>query len=823
MLEQSDATDLDREARELAEAITMHLNRSRGSVLQSASVHDLHVAVSLAVRDRVVDRWRATTQAHWKANPRFVYYLSAEYLLGQQLSRNLLATGLTSLLGRALEAAGVDPESIHALDPEPGLGNGGLGRLAACYLESAATLDLPVVGYGIRYEHGIFRQRIVEGRQVECPDDWLLYGFPWEFPQPDDMVEVGLYGRTEHTTDADGRLTVRWHPGEKVMGEPCHVLVPGYGTRTVGMLRLWRARPTVSFDFELFDSGDYLRAVSQKVQAETISKVLYPNDESPAGQELRLKQQYFFVACSIRDIIRRFRLRNDDWSSFPDKVVIQLNDTHPVVAIPELMRVLLDEEGIGWDRAWEITSKVFAYTCHTLLPEALERWPVDLLQRLLPRHMEIVFEINQRFLDEVRAAGRSDADALRELSIIEEGSQQQVRMSNLATVGSFAVNGVAELQTRLLRERTLERFAERWPNRFLSVTNGVSPRRFVAIANPRLCALITDTIGDGWLRDLERLRELEDHLEDGAFRQRWRQVKGENKRLLVDRLARMQGVSLDPDSLFDVHVKRIHEYKRQLLKVLELIAQYHRLLDDPDHPMVPRTVVFGGKAAPGYRMAKQIIRLIHDVAAALAAEPKVADRLRIAFVENFNVTEAERIYPAADLSEQISQAGMEASGTGNMKFALNGAVTIGTLDGANIEIRERTGDDAFFAFGMTVDEVQARASSGETPADRLEADAELRRAVDAIARGRFSPDDPDRHRGIVDALWQRDPFFVLADFRSYIDCCDRVGEAYRDIDSWARRSVLAASRCGWFSSDRAIASYRDRIWHVEPVAVPSEE
>jgi starch phosphorylase len=611
---------------------------------------------------------------------------------------------------------------------------------------------------------------------------------------------------------------VRWVPGQKVLGEPCTTLVPGYKTDTVNILRLWRARATKEFDFQLFDVGDYARAVEQKVFSENVSKVLYPNDASTQGKELRLKQQYFFAACSLHDIIRRFRLRNKDWSQFPSKVVVQLNDTHPVTAIPELMRILLDDEQLGWDEAWSITQRVFAYTCHTLLPESLEKWPVDLFGSLLPRHLEIIYEINRRFLDEVRARFPGDEARVERMSLIEERPWRQVRMAHLAVVGSFAVNGVAELQSRLLRERTLRDFAEMWPEKFQNKTNGVTPRRFMRLANPRLSELITSKIGDGWINDLEQLRKLEGCVEDPAFRDQWRDVKQQNKQDLVCLLNDIAGVELDANSLFDVLVKRLHEYKRQLLKTLHIIWLYQKIKANPAAKSTPRAFLFGGKAAPGYHMAKRIIKLIHCVADVVNRDADIRGRLKVVFPADFNVSMAEKIYPAADISEQISLAGKEASGTGNMKFALNGALTVGTLDGANIEIRQRVGEENFFLFGLTAHEVFDLKERGYNPRDFL-ANAELKGVVDAIASGQFSQGDTQLFKPIVDSLLQHDEYLLLADFPSYIDCCERAAQAYTDQESWTRMSILNTARCGFFSSDRSMRQYCKEIWRVTPVRV----
>jgi starch phosphorylase len=801
------------------ELLIDNLYHSHGQAAQSASMHDAYMALSYTVRDYLIDRWRRTTKAQYAANPKFVYYLSAEYLLGKQLASGLFYTETTELARKALARYDIDLDDLLDLDVEPGLGNGGLGRLAACFLDSLATLDIPAVGYGIRYEFGIFKQTFEDGWQVEKPDKWLAMGNPWEFPQPDDMVEVGFFGRTEHYRDEAGELRVRWVPKQKVLGEPCMTLVPGYGTNTVNFLRLWRARATEEFDFELFDVGDYARAVEQKVFSENISKVLYPNDNSPQGRQLRLKQQYFFVACSLTDILRRFRLKNEDWDELPSKVAIQLNDTHPVIAVPELMRILVDEEHLDWERAWAITSSSFAYTCHTLLPEALEKWPVNLLGHVLPRHLEIIYEINRRFLDDVRVRFDDDDGRVARMSIIEEDPFRQVRMAHLATVGSFATNGVAELQSRLLRERTLPDFAEMWPSRFQNKTNGVTPRRFLQLANPRLATLITSRIGDTWLTDLGKLAELESFADDPGFREAWREIKLENKHDLSKLLERRTGVRTDSTSIFDVMVKRLHEYKRQLLKALHIVWLYQRVKADPAADLVPRTFLFGAKAAPGYHTAKLIIKLIHDLGNVINHDPEVRDRLKIVFPANFCVSMAEKIYPAADLSEQISMAGKEASGTGNMKFALNGALTVGTLDGANVEIRECVGAENFFRFGLDADEVIALKEGGYNPIDRYNSDAELKSVLDAIASGEFSADEPGRFQPLVDSLLHSDEYLLLADFRSYVECSEHAAAAFGDHEHWAWMSILNTARCGFFSSDRTIRRYCREIWRVEPVEV----
>ena len=811
---------VDKSIDALRDSVIDHLYHTHGQAIQTASKHDAYMALCYTVRDHLIARWRKTTEARFAANPKFVYYLSAEYLLGKQLPTNLLYTELTEAVSQALAQEGLDLNEFIELDVEPGLGNGGLGRLAACFIDSLATLDIPAVAYGIRYEFGIFNQIFEDGWQVERPDEWALRGNPWEFIQPDDMVEVGAWGATEHYTDADGSQRVRWTPKERVLGEPCTMLVPGYGTNTVNLLRLWRARATEEFDFELFNVGDYARAVERKVYSENLSKVLYPNDTTPEGKLLRLQQQYFFVACSLHDIMRRFQIKNEDWNDLPEKVAIQLNDTHPIIAIPELMRLLVDERRIDWDRAWMITTGAFAYTCHTLLPEALEKWPVDLFGNLLPRHLEIIYEINRRFLCSVRDRFPNDEARVRRMSIIEEGNPRMIRMAHLGAVGSFAINGVAELQSRLLRERTLSDFAEMWPEKFQNKTNGVTPRRFMRAANRRLSALITSAIGDGWLTDLQQLQRLEEFVEDDAFCDEWRTIKFQNKRDLAQHLLDATGVEPDANSLFDVLVKRLHEYKRQLLKVLHVIWLYQQVKDNPTHAVVPRTILFGAKAAPGYFMAKRIIKLIHNVAAVVNNDPDVAGQVKVVFPPNFNVSLAEKIYPAADLSEQISLAGKEASGTGNMKFALNGALTIGTLDGANVEIRERVGADNFFLFGLTADEVFALKQEGYRPRDYYNANASLRRVIDSVAAGQFSNGDADLFRPIVDSLLERDEYLLLADFQPYVEHSEQAARTFQDPQRWNRMSILNTARCGYFSSDRSMRQYCDEIWNAAPVHVP---
>ena len=773
----------------------------RGTTVESASAQDAYETLALTVRDRLAERRARTAAAHYAANPRWVYYLSAEYLLGPQMEQNLLYSGTGELAAAALKSLGLaaEAEEIERLDVEPGLGNGGLGRLAACLLDAMASMDIPAVGYGIRYDFGIFKQVFENGAQVEKPDDWAFQGDPWEFPAPDDRQVVGFYGRTEKG---------KWFPGEIVLGEPSHILVPGYGTDTVNIVRLWKARAhEASFDLTRFSAGQYAEAVTEAVRAENISKVLYPDDSTADGRELRLKQQYFLVSCSLRDIIRRFRFRNTDWDAFADKTVIQLNDTHLVLAVPELMRLLVDEYELDWDRAWDITRRTFAYTCHTLLPEALETWPVGMMERLLPRHLEIIYLINHHFLREVEARFPGDAERVRRMSLIQEEPERRVRMAHLACAGSQAVNGVAELHTRLLTSTVLSDFAAMWPDKFRNVTNGVSPRRFVRLANPRLSDLISDGLGtDRWITDLSLLSGLEPLVEDAGFRERWREIKRQNKITL--------GLG-DPSSLTDVMIKRFHEYKRQQLKLLHVVTLYQRIKSVPSYAPAPRTIVFGGKAAPAYHAAKSIIRLVNAVAAAVNADPAVARYLRVVFPPNYNITLAERIIPAADLSEQISMAGKEASGTGNMKLALNGALTIGTLDGANIEIRDRVGAENFFLFGMDAPAALALRAGPYRPRDFSETDEELRQALDAIATGTFGGVGAE----VAASLLDRDEYLTLADYRTYVDCQERVDEAWRDQDRWTRMSILNTARSGYFSADRTVGDYLARIWHADPVRV----
>jgi starch phosphorylase len=781
-----------------------------------ATANDRYLAVALAVRDRLLDRWLATASTYAREGSRTVCYLSAEFLLGPHLANNLLNLGVEKEVRQALAEMGCDLDEVIAQEEEPGLGNGGLGRLAACYLDSLATLEIAAIGYGIRYEYGLFDQRIRDGWQVETTDNWLRLGNPWEIPRPEIAFPVLLGGHTERIATRESGDRVVWIPERVVKGVAYDTPILGYRTNTANMLRLWSAQASEAFDFEAFNEGDYYGAVERKTFSETITKVLYPNDETAGGKQLRLEQQYFFVTCALQDMIRIHLQRAKDVEGFDRKYAVQLNDTHPSIAVAELMRLLVDGCGVPWERAWETTTRTFGYTNHTLLPEALEKWPLPLFRAVLPRHLEIIYEINRRFLDEVRVRFPGDEGKVQRVSLIDESGPRYVRMANLACVGSHKVNGVARLHSQLLRTELLRDFSEIWPEKFTNVTNGVTPRRFVALINPGLAALVTKAIGDGWVSDLERLRELEPLAEDAAFRAEWRAVKLANKRALATEVRARAGVEVSPETLFDVQVKRIHEYKRQHLNVLHVAALHERLRRDPALAAARRTVVFGGKAAPGYRMAKLVIKLVHSVAEAVNADPAVAGRLRVAFLPDYNVTNCRHVFPAAELSEQISTAGKEASGTGNMKFSLNGALTIGTLDGANVEIREDVGAENFFLFGLTVGEAEALRAGGYRPRDFYERDEELRSAIDRIGSGFYSRGDAGLFRPLVDSLLQDDPFLLLADFRSYMDAQDAVSRAWRDEERWTRMSILNVARMGRFSSDRSIREYCRDIWRVEP-------
>jgi starch phosphorylase len=802
----------------LKQAILDALYYSQAKFPAVASRNDFYMAVAYAVRTRLLRRWVSTVETYYKQASRTVCYLSAEYLLGPHLGNNLINLGIYEQTREAVESIGLNLDDLLDQEEEPGLGNGGLGRLAACFLDSMATLHIPCIGYGIRYEFGIFDQGIRDGWQVESTDKWLRFGNPWEIPRPEITFPVGFGGHTR-VIDNGGRYRVEWVPDKLVLGMAYDTPILGYRANTANMLRLWQAQAIESFDFQAFNVGDYERAVDEKMQSENITKVLYPNDEAQRGKALRLQQQFFFATCSLRDMIRIYSQRAADLSRLHEKYAVQLNDTHPAIAIAELMRLLIDIHGMDWEPAWEVTSKIFSYTNHTLLPEALEVWSVELFGKLLPRHLEIIYEINRRWLDRIRAAYPYDTARVERMSLIDERHGKAVRMAHLATVGSHTVNGVSALHSRLLVQSVLKDFAELDPRKFSNVTNGVTPRRFMVLANQPLAALITSAIGDGWPTDLEQLRKLEPFTEDAAFRAQWRAVKRLAKVRLGSLLSARAGVTVDPDALFDVQAKRIHEYKRQHLNVLNVITQYLRLKDNPSAKITPRLFLFAGKAAPGYQLAKLIIKLIHSVAEVVNADPDTHGRLRVAFMPDFNVQSAQFVYPAADLSEQISTAGKEASGTGNMKFALNGALTIGTLDGANVEMREHVGAENFFTFGLTAEQVSSRLASGYNPGAEMDGNQELRRVLTHIGNGSFSRGNVALFRPLVENLLQHDPFLVLADYASYVSCQERVSAEYDAAETWTRKSILNVARMGWFSSDRSIREYCDTIWHIKPVEV----
>ncbi len=792
-----------------------------GRVPMAATRHDLYTALALTVRDRLLKQSVLTMEHYAERDARVVAYLSAEFLPGPHLANNLLNLGITEPTRQALAELDINLDDVIEQEEEPGLGNGGLGRLASCYLDSLASVEVPAVGYGIRYEFGIFDQTIKDGWQVEITDKWLRYGNPWEIARPEIAYSVKFGGHTETSTNGHGGHRVRWIPGTVVKGVAYDTPILGYRVSTCNPLRLWKAEAVESFDFDAFNHGDYYRAVHDKMASENITKVLYPNDEVLQGKNLRLQQQFFFVSCSLQDMIRVHLLLKRPLDTFHEKWAVQLNDTHPAIAVAELMRLLLDQHAMDWDTAWRVTQNTFAYTNHTLLPEALEKWPVGLFGKLLPRHLEIVYEINRRFLDEVRAKFPGDDARLARMSLIDESGERSVRMANLATVGSHHVNGVAQLHSDLLVKTVMHDFAELWPEKFLNVTNGVTPRRFMAVSNPPLAQLITQRIGDGWLRDLDQLRKLEPLADNATFQEEWRAVKLTAKRALAALIEQRTGIKVNAGSLFDIQIKRLHEYKRQHLNVLHILTLYLRLKRDPKADVPPRTFIFGAKAAPGYAMAKLIIKLINTVAAVVNNDPAVRDRLKVVFFPDYNVKNAQHIFPAADLSEQISTAGKEASGTGNMKFAMNGALTIGTLDGANVEIREEVGAENFFLFGLTAEQVEALKAGGYRPHDYFEQNTELRGVLDFIASGALAGGDAALFRPLVDNLLHQDPFLVLADYQAYIECQEKVSALWRNPQAWTRQSILNAARMGKFSSDRSIRDYCGRVWNIQLAAVRS--
>jgi starch phosphorylase len=816
----SDTTKLGMNVAALKKSFINHMRYSLGKDEYSATPYDSYSSMALATRDRLIERWIATQQTYYNKNAKRIYYLSLEFLIGRTLGNSLINLDLYKEATIAMKELGYSLEELREREWDAGLGNGGLGRLAACFMDSLATLELPAVGYGIRYDYGIFFQSIRDGYQVETPDNWLRLGNMWEFPRSEFTYVVNFYGRTEDYRDEAGALLKRWVDAEEIIAIGYDTPVPGYQNNTVNNLRLWSAKASREFNLNYFNDGDYIKAVSEKSFSENITKVLYPNDNMFEGKELRLKQEYFFVSATIQDIIRRFKKTHKDFADFPNQVAIQLNDTHPAIAIAELMRHLVDVERVDWDKAWNITVNTFGYTNHTVLPEALERWPVSLLQKVLPRHLEIIYEINRRFFDAIAISFPGKQDMVRDLSIIEEGPEKRVRMANLAIVGSHSVNGVAALHTEILKEKVFKNFYTVWPDKFNNKTNGITQRRWLKLCNPELSRLIDDTIGDKWVTDLFELKKLESHADNPAFQEKWMAVKMQKKKYLAEYIRSRNGVIVNVDSMFDIQVKRIHEYKRQLLNVLHVITLYNRIRDNPTGDFTPRTVLFAGKAAPGYQMAKLIIKLINSVADVVNADPLVGDKLKVLFLRNYAVSNAEKIIPAADLSEQISTAGTEASGTGNMKFALNGALTIGTMDGANVEIREEVGPDNIFIFGLDSVGVTDLKQTGYDPQYYYYKNHELKRLINQIQQGFFSPNQPDLFRPITDALLhQGDNYLLLADYESYIACQDRVGTTFRKRDEWARMSILNTANMGKFSTDRTIAEYARDIWGVKPVPI----
>jgi len=808
---------LDNSAEAFKKAFTDHVHHTLARDGNTVTDHEQFLAIAYAVRDRLIDRWIKTQQTYYEKDVKRVYYLSLEYLIGRTLGNSVLNLDVDAAVAEALEKLGITLEELREQEVDAGLGNGGLGRLAACFIDSMATLELPATGMGIRYEYGMFNQKIRNGAQEEHPDNWLRLPNPWEIARPGNALRIPFYGQVHSWQDERGEARLRWTPGDVVVALPYDTPVPGFRNNTVNNLRLWSAKSADDFGLSYFNSGDYMAAVQDMELSETISKVLYPNDSSMNGKELRLKQQFFLCSASLQDIIRRYKKTHETFDGFEDKVAIQLNDTHPAVSIPEMMRILVDEENQSWDRAWEICNKVFAYTNHTLMPEALEKWPVSLFERLLPRHIGIIYEINSRFLRQVSMKWPGDHDRLGRMSIIQELPEKAVRMGFLSIVGSHSVNGVAALHTDLLKSYLFKDFFELWPEKFNNKTNGVTPRRWVRKSNPAMSQLISSKIGEGWIKNLDELKKLEKIAGDAAFQKAFMDVKHQNKVRLAEYLKKNQDVVIDPDTLFDVQVKRIHEYKRQLLNILHAIHLYIKIKDG--YKTVPRTILIGGKAAPGYWMAKQIIRLANSVGGMINADPAVKGKLKMVYLENYRVSFAERIIPAADLSEQISTAGTEASGTGNMKFSLNGALTIGTLDGANVEMLEEVGDENFFIFGLTVDQVLAMQEKGYKPSDFYNADPDLKRVIDLIASGFFSPEAPEMFKPIVDNLLNNDQYLLLADFRAFVDAQEKVSKAYADKKAWAKMAILNVARMGKFSSDRTISEYNRDIWKAPSVSI----
>ena len=791
-------------------------------VPHTATRNDWYMALAYTVRDRMVQRWIKTLQ-NFTEDLTVVAYLSSEFLLGPQLGVNLINLGICDEVFQAVKELGLDLHELTEQEVEPGLGNGGLGRLAACYMDSLATLKIPVIGYGIRYEFGAFDQEIRDGWQVEMTNKWLGTVNAWEILRPDIAYNVSLGGRTESYYDEQDCFRVRWIPKFSIKGVAYDIPVSGYGFAATNLLRLWKSEAVESFDFESFNTSDYFSAVNEKITSESIGKILYPDDEPYAGKQLRLAQQYFFVSCALQDMIRLHLLRWKSIHTFSDSFAVQLNDTHSAIAVPELMRLLVDEHLVSWDKAWYITQNTFSYTNHTILPEALEKWPVPLFAGILPRHLEIIYEINRRFLDEIWLKYPDNNDKLTRLSIVDESDQRYVRMAHLASLGSHVINGVSEIHSELLKKTILADLYEIYPERFHNITNGVTPRRWMVLSNPRLAELVTNTIGDGWISHLGEIKQLESFASDPALIKKWHEVKHENKRDFAGIILDRTGISVDPDTLFDVQVKRLHEYKRQHLNVLHIITLYNRIRKNPRTDITPRTFIFGGKASPGYFIANLIIKLINSVADVVNNDPDVAGCLKVIFFPNFNVKNGQKIYPAADLSEQISTAGKEASGTGNMKFSMNGALTMGTLDGSNIEIREEVGAENFFLFGLTAKEVYEMKSAGYNPMVYYDANQDLKEAIDLISSGFFSNSDVNLFKPLVDSLLCRDEHMVLADYQSYIDCQERVSSTFKDQKKWTKMSILTVARMGKFSSDRSVREYNEKIWHAAPLKIDLED
>jgi starch phosphorylase len=810
-------------ANELSAAVLDNLAYLQARTPEYATPNDWYMALAHSIRDRLLARWLATGVVYLRQDVKVACYLSAEFLIGPQLGNNIVNLGIESAAREAMASLGQDLDALAALEEEPGLGNGGLGRLAACFLDSLATLQIPAIGYGIRYEFGIFDQQLRDGWQVEITDEWLHQGNPWELIRPEISYYVKFGGITESFQDDKGCYRVRWRPSREVKGVACDTPVLGYHVNTCNTLRLWKSEAVESFDFADFNVGDYYGAVQEKMISETLTKVLYPNDEPEIGKRLRLAQQYFFVSCSLQDMLRLADLKGTPIERFGELFAAQLNDTHPAIAVAELMRLLVDERLLPWDQAWSITQRTLAYTNHTLLPEALETWGLPLFRSMLPRPLEIIYEINERFLREVRERYPGDDARVARLSLIDETGDKRVRMANLATVGSHAVNGVAALHSKLLRETVMQDFADLWPDRFHNVTNGVTPRRFMVLSNPSLARLLDDAVGAGWATDLSQLRKLEKRLDDRAFQSEWNDIKLHNKHMLSRLIRERTGISTNPEALFDIQVKRIHEYKRQHLNALHIITLYRRLLANPSLDLAPRCFIFGGKAAPGYHMAKLIIRLINGIAEVVNNDPAMRDRLQVVFFPDFNVKNAHAIYPAANVSEQISTAGKEASGTGNMKFTLNGALTVGTLDGANVEIREEVGAENFFLFGLTAEQVQEMKTRGYRPRDYYENDEELRGVLHMIADGTFSNGESHLFEPLLNHLFDHDTYLLLADYRAYVDAQSEIDRAFRDTARWTRMSITNVARAGKFSADRSIREYCNQIWDARPVTVQVRE